>query len=297
MTAPAGPTGTSHPGPVTPALAPGVELLGETSGSGYAQARSLVRRADGQTLQLTGLLYALLGELDGERGPSELARALGARIDRDVAPEDVEHLLAKLAPLGVLRGDGEAQPAPKSNPLLALKLKVVVSDPVLTRRITAPLAWLLHPYVVVPVLVVFVATCWFVLVERGLAQATRTAFTEPGMLLGVFALVVVSAGIHELGHAAACRYAGARPGAMGAGLYLVWPAFYTDVDDAYRLPRRGRLIVDLGGLYFNCVVAVAVIGAWLVTGNEALEWPRSCSRCCASSPRSSGPTATTSSLT
>ena len=25
---------------------------------------------------------------------------------------------------------------------------------------------------------------------------------------------------------------------MGAGIYLVWPAFYTDVTDAYRLPRR-----------------------------------------------------------
>jgi hypothetical protein len=42
---------------------------------------------------------------------------------------------------------------------------------------------------------------------------------------------------------------------MGVGIYLVWPAFYTDVTDAYRLPRRSRLRVDLGGLYFNAVVA------------------------------------------
>ena len=48
-----------------------------------------------------------------------------------------------------------------------------------------------------------------------------------------------------------------RPGVMGAGLYLVWPAFYTDVTDSYRLGRGGRLRTDLGGLYFNAIVAVA----------------------------------------
>ena len=48
-----------------------------------------------------------------------------------------------------------------------------------------------------------------------------------------------------------------RPGAMGAGLYLVWPAFYTDVTDSYRLGRGGRVRTDLGGLYFNAIVAVA----------------------------------------
>ena len=47
------------------------------------------------------------------------------------------------------------------------------------------------------------------------------------------------------------------PGVMGAGLYLVWPAFYTDVTDSYRLGRAGRLRTDLGGLYFNAIVVVA----------------------------------------
>ncbi len=47
---------------------------------------------------------------------------------------------------------------------------------------------------------------------------------------------------------------------MGAGIYLVWPAFYTDVTDAYRLPRRARLRTDLGGLYFNAIVAVVTLG-------------------------------------
>ena len=86
----------------------------------------------------------------------------------------------------------------------------------------------------------------------------------------MFALGVVSAGFHELGHAAAARYGGATPGGMGMGLYLVWPAFYTDVTDAYRLPKRDRLRVDLAGLYFNAVVAVVTMAVWLVVRSDAL---------------------------
>jgi putative peptide zinc metalloprotease protein len=254
-----------------PARAPGVELLGELSGSGYHETPGLVRRGDGQTVQVTPLLYALLDLVDGRRDDDALAAELGRRVGKTVAPQDVQHLLGKLEPLGLLGDpDGAAPEVQKATPLLGLKLKVVVSDPAVTRRITTPFAWLFRSWVVVPVLLAFMATCWWVLWEQGLASATRQAFDSPGLLLAVFALTVVSAGWHEFGHAAACRAAGATPGAMGAGLYLVWPAFYTDVDDSYRLSRWGRLVVDLGGLYFNALVAVGVTGLWLVVHVDAL---------------------------
>ncbi|MBW3614370.1 MAG: hypothetical protein KY439_03555 [Actinobacteria bacterium] len=255
-----------------PTRAPGMELLGEFTGSGYNEAPRLVRRADGQTVQVTPLLYQLLESLDGERNLEELADELGRRCGKAVAPEDVRYLLEqKLAPLGLLcEPDGSAPAVEKSTPLLGLRFKVVVSDPAITRRITRPFAWLFRRWIVVPVLLAFAVTCWWVLWKQGLASGTRQAFESPGLLLGVFALTVLSAGWHEFGHAAACRAAGATPGAMGAGLYLVWPAFYTDVDDSYRLSRWRRLVVDLGGLYFNALVAVAVTGAWLATRRDAL---------------------------
>ncbi len=255
-----------------PARAPGLELLGQFTGSGYNNAPSLVRRGDGQTVQVTPLLYQLLEALDGERDVAQLADELGRCCGKAVATEDVLYLLEqKLAPLGLLaKADGSAPATHKPTPLLGLKFKFVVSDPDVTRRITTPFAWTFRTWLVVPVLLAFAVTCWWVLWEKGLASATRQAFESPGLLLAVFGLTVLSAGWHELGHAAACRAVGATPGAMGAGLYLVWPAFYTDVDDSYRLSRWHRLVVDLGGLYFNALVAAAVTGAWLVTGQDAL---------------------------
>ncbi len=56
---------------------------------------------------------------------------------------------------------------------------------------------------------------------------------------------------------------------MGVGLYLVWPAFYCDVTDAYRLNRAGRLRTDLGGVYFNAIFALLAGAVYFATGEEA----------------------------
>ncbi len=255
-----------------PARATGVAMLGEVSGSGYRQAPSLVRRADGQTIQLTPLLYRVLEEIDGTRDLDAIATAVGERTEWFLTADDIEFLIEqKLRPLGVLRlADGTDPAVAKANPLLALRLKLVVSRPTVTRWIAAPFAQMFRPPVVLAFLVSFVLGVWWVAFEHGLASAAREALYNPPSLLLVLALTVLSAAFHELGHAAACRYGGATPGAMGVGLYLVWPAFYTDVTDSYRLGRGGRLRVDLGGLYFNAVFAVAVLGAWAFVRSDAL---------------------------
>jgi putative peptide zinc metalloprotease protein len=60
-----------------PPLADGVELLGEYQGSGYSQPPSLVRRADGQVIQMSALLYRVACRIDGHRGPAAIWTAQG----------------------------------------------------------------------------------------------------------------------------------------------------------------------------------------------------------------------------
>jgi putative peptide zinc metalloprotease protein len=255
-----------------PARADGIELIGELRDSGYRTPPALVRRADGQTLQLTPLLYAVLEAVDGERDLAAIAQRAGAAAGRALAESDVATLItSQLLPLGLLRrADGGQPEVVRANPLLRMRFRVAVTDPATTRRITAPFAALFSPFVVVPVLLLFAVVCWWVLMSKGLASATAEAFGNPGLLLLVFVLTLLSAGFHEFGHAAAATRGGAAPGTMGAGLYLVWPAFYTDVTDSYRLGRGGRLRTDLGGLYFNTLVAVVIAGIWLLTRDDAL---------------------------
>lgn len=255
-----------------PARADGVELIGEIKGSGYRQAPSLARRSDGQTIQLTSLAHLVLEAVDGRRTFPEIAEVVSRGFGRTVSVDNVRTLVEEqLRPAGLLVGaDGDQPELTRSNPLLALRFKYAVTDPDRTRRLTAPFTPLFNPVVVVLVLLALAVTTWWVLFRKGLASATHEAFANPGLLLLVVAVTVLSAGFHEFGHAAAARRAGATPGAMGAGIYLVWPAFYTDVTDSYRLGRGGRVLTDLGGLYFNALVAVGITGVWWATQYDAL---------------------------
>jgi putative peptide zinc metalloprotease protein len=262
----------SVPDTDVPALASGVSLIGEYQASGYKEPPCLVRRADGQTIQLTPLLYALAEVIDGQRDTAQLADALSERIGRSVSDDNVRLLVGeKLRPAGLLKdAQGKDPKVRKANPRLALRCKLKLADEARTNRVTAPFAFLFRPWVVVPVVAAFVAVVAWTMFVRGLGAGTRQLLYSPALMLGAFALTILSASFHEFGHAAACRYSGGRPGAMGCGVYLVWPAFYTDVTDAYRLDRAGRLRTDLGGLYFNAIFALATFGAWAVTGADAL---------------------------
>ena len=254
------------------ARASGVELLGAARGSGYLQPPALVRRGDGQVLQLTPLLHGVLEAIDGERDADAVAEAAGERTGRAITAADVQQLVdGQLRPLGLLRlADGSDPEVRRADPLLRMRFRTEVTDPARTQRITRPFQALISPIVVVPVLVAFAVVTVWVLATKGLASATHQAFEQPWLLLLVFAVTVLSAGFHEFGHAAAASRAGAVPGRMGMGLYLVWPAFFTDVTDSYRLDRRGRLLTDVGGLYFNAIVAVAIAIAWWLTRADAL---------------------------
>ena len=50
---------------------------------------------------------------------------------------------------------------------------------------------------------------------------------------------------------------------MGAGIYLVWPAFYTDVTDSYRLgPAAPGCAPTSAGCTSTRCVALAMFGVW-----------------------------------
>jgi putative peptide zinc metalloprotease protein len=224
-------------------------------------------------IQLPRLLYLVAEQANGARSYEQIAGAVGDAIRRGVAADDVQFLAdERLRPLGLLsaaNGDDVASVS-KAKPMLALKFKRALVPAAIVRVLATIFSPLLFPPVILAVLVAIVGLDYWLFSVHGIAQSLRQAFYEPGTLLLMLGLVLLSAFFHECGHAAAARYGGARPGAIGAGLYLVWPALYTDLTDAYRLGRGGRLRADLGGVYFNAIFMLLTAGAYFVTGFEPL---------------------------
>lgn len=83
----------------------------------------------------------------------------------------------------------------------------------------------------------------------------------------LISLLLLSGLIHELGHTAACRYFQCPHGAIGFGLYFIFPAWYADVSKAWRLSRKQRAVVDLGGVYFQAILLIAIDAYALVNGS------------------------------
>jgi putative peptide zinc metalloprotease protein len=251
-------------------LRAGTHLLGRYEGSAYEQPTYLVRRDDGQVIHLSHLLYLVAELLDGERDLPGIAEKLSVEIGRPVVADNVEYLVEqKLRPSGLIAAESDVATAlPRTLPLLALRFRRRVIPARLHQGITTALQPLFWPPIVLLVLGALVAVnIWlFGTQHASLLRAARQLAFHPNLFLLVTVLVIFSGFFHELGHATATRYGGGSPGVMGVGIYIAWPAFYTDLTDSYRLNRTGRLRADLGGVYFNAVLIVAAGAAYLMTG-------------------------------
>ena len=261
-----------------PALAPGVELAGELPDSGFAERQWLVQR-DGSFVQLTELLYRVCEHANGERTIDEIAAAVSDTTPWTVTGEQIRYLIeGKLVPLGLVvmhRDAAPASPPPAREPQaapLSLNMRATVIGPRVIDPITRVLQVLYAPAVLVPMLALILAAHVWLYVEQGSAmlRGLRDILYSPLLMLAAFVVLFVAGIFHEFGHAAALRYGGGRSRGMGVGLYLIYPAVYTDTTDSYRLGRWARVRTDLGGFYFYLIFALGLIGLHQLTGHDFL---------------------------
>jgi putative peptide zinc metalloprotease protein len=271
--------------------ADGLALLGEYQGSGFSEPRYMVRRADGQVIQLSRLLYLVISAIAGGPAPDAaqdaalIAGQVSDAAGREVTADNIDYLVrVKLVPLGVMAAEpaavpapgqpdggeaarpGKPESAPRMSLLLSLRLRGTLLRPRAAGAVGGALAWLHYRPLVAVVLAGFAVFEAWLFVVHGAIGPVLGVLSDPGLFLAVGGLTLVSLLFHEFGHASACRHGGARPGSIGFGVYLIWPSLYTDVTDAYRLGRAGRLRTDLGGVYFNAIFVLVLAGCYAVTG-------------------------------
>jgi putative peptide zinc metalloprotease protein len=271
LTAPAVSPGDAPVFADPPRLAEGVELLGEFRNSGDSQPPSLARRADGQVIQMSRLLYVVASRIDGAHDTAAIAELISDDLGRSLTADQVRYLItAKLLPLGIVASEGAPRTLPRANPLLALRARGTL----LPERAANAVGTFFRPLfrwpVVVAVIASVVAVDYWIFAVHGLTAGAQQVLRDPVDVIVVVALSLASGLFHECGHAAGCRYGGARTGRIGVGIYLVWPSFFTNVTDSYRLSRAGRLRTDLGGVYFNLIFIVALAGLYAATSSEIL---------------------------
>ncbi|MGW0285373.1 hypothetical protein ACWDXT_19995 [Streptomyces sp. NPDC003236] len=261
-------------GTPVPQPSPDLQTLGEYKGSGFTDRRYIVRRGDGQMIQLSRLLYLVVASIDGIRDAEAISHRVSGRYGAEVTTDNILHLVEhKLTPLGITLPPGghpDQAAAPRSDLLLALRGHRTIFHERHVARIAAALAWLHRPTIVALTLAGAVVMDVWLFAVHGAMTAVLQVLEQPLWMLIIFLLTVASLLFHEFGHASACRYSGAVPGKIGCGIFLIWPSMYTDVTDVYRIGKAGRLRTGLGGVYFNVLFMLALTTAYLITGQPFL---------------------------
>jgi hypothetical protein len=246
-----------------PSLISGVQLQAADFGlPGETQLFFVAHLPTGEHLRLTERAYdiiCLLQQADPTLTYRQAAHMLSHTWHRPVHPHSLQQLIySVIAPYGLL-ADHPCTIRSRSRNGLRLRL------PFIPKRVVVALAkqltWLYQPIFAIGA---SIAACVVLLVSAGQFLALeKTATSET--FAGATILYLFSILVHEFGHATACRRFGASPGEIGFGLYLIYPAFYTSLTEAWRLPRKQRAVVDLGGIYFQSLLTLILYGLFAIT--------------------------------
>src|SRR5215471_15107919 len=107
----------------------GLAELGPAQESGLRQPSYLVRRADGQVVQLSELLHVVVREVSADRDATRVAEAVSAAYGKTLTVEGLTLLASKLEPLGLIedaskpRQSQDRTNAPQANPVLSLRVR------------------------------------------------------------------------------------------------------------------------------------------------------------------------------
>ena len=166
-----------------PRLGAGLQRLGEYQGSGFTERKYLVRREDGQVVQLSRLLYLVVDAIDGVRDTESISHRVSGRFGREISADNIHYLVEhKLEPLGLTVPFGQADeevhrppvrpaPGPQGPPGDLPRAQVA--------RIATALAWLHRTAVVA--LVLAAVTVWTSGCSATTAQCSRCSrcWTNP----------------------------------------------------------------------------------------------------------------------
>jgi putative peptide zinc metalloprotease protein len=242
-------------------LYPGTEIV-EFDGSGRARTFR-VETADGRHFQINEKLYALLDCLRVPASLALLAERFQARTGEAVALAELQQLSTRLEAQGVILRSGETpQPPTADNQQATSLLALHYHRDIVSAQVLAPFARLVQVLFTRPAAAIIVA---LIAVAHGLAY--RQVGFPPNLQLEnvnyplLYGVMLASFLLHELGHLAACRRWHCPHGPLGFGLYFFNPVFYVNVTAAWRLNRRQRAVLDLGGVYVQLAFISALSAA------------------------------------
>ncbi len=227
--------------------------------------------------RFTAVQAAVLERLDGKTEHGAVAEAVSAVCGTEVLKAQVEDFAVKLRALLLLDHPAcwsalEALRRPKSRFLgsvLSIKIHAFNPDALLGRMERKLKFCFGSTFALIVFAAVFAATAIALANWRSLGISIGTLFSLysiPAVLAVAFAVMTA----HEFGHGLALKHFGGKVEEMGLLVLYFIPAFYCNVDDAWLLKRRQRVLVSLAGGYIQLFICSLAVIAWRLLAPETI---------------------------
>ncbi|SEP76878.1 M50 family metallopeptidase [Neolewinella agarilytica] len=220
---------------------------------------------DGQYFYIGPLLYEIVVRAKSLRSPVEivedLKQDLSINLDIKQVEEALEGLKKRFNPEGI---EGGTRKRTRSS-YIHFKWRLMGGE--MLEKITRPLSLLFRPktIAILGVLSILITGYYYLMATRPEISLSSKELAAAYLIL--FCVFF----IHELGHAAATKYYGMKPHEISFGFYLVFPVFFADVSEAWSLNKYKRIIINLGGVYFQLIInAIFVSLAFIYPSSSIL---------------------------
>lgn len=230
-------------------------LLVESSGQ---QLSYLLVSKDGHHIKISPSSRQLLRWVKEGRRFEDLAAALSRQKGREVSAEELRAAYARL--INSIENAINSRGDSSVSPGFWFRIRVVPARVVYV--VASRLSLLFQPAIFTILVASVIALILYVLELDSLPDLQPAVFWQA---YGLFLLSLVA---HEFGHAAACARYGSMPSDIGFTMYLIYPAFYSDVTNVWQLKRWQRIVVDVGGNYFQYLVAGVYVVAFLFSEHD-----------------------------
>jgi putative peptide zinc metalloprotease protein len=199
-------------------------------------------------IRLSSKAYHILHGVTSGITYDRLAGSLSQQEGRSILPKDVEAAYKEITER-VEKIDGKTKPNPRG---FWIRFQLIPER--IVTGISRHLSVAFRPVPALVLIATIIIAISLGLRQNLFANLINSVSLNPAAFWSGYALFLVSLIFHEFGHAGACARYGARPSGIGFTTYLIYPALYSDVSAAWQLRRRQRVIVDLGGIFFQLVV-------------------------------------------
>ncbi|MFI6153853.1 hypothetical protein ACIBCA_14270 [Kitasatospora sp. NPDC051170] len=234
-------------------MRPGLDFVPDSDGRRVI----VVDRVSGRQLRMAPSAAGLLRSLDGTRTRASLAADLGV-----ADPSVVDRALARFAELELTTtvADAAHLPEPKAPRRWGYRppgiLELTILNPALLLAACAPVGRALasRAGAALGAAVTVGGLTHFALAGAGALHELDRPASLP-VLVALLVAMVTTTFVHELGHGLSLVRGGGRVHRLGVMLMYGSPAMFCDVSEAWRLPRRERLLVALAGIRVHLATA------------------------------------------